>query len=139
MNEKSPIRIAAALITNEDGRVLLVRKQGSKYLIQPGGKIEAHEEPLSALRRELFEELGVEIVSGSDRYVGQFSAPAVHENGHIVIAEVFAVSVAGGISPKAEIAEFVWVDPAACDEFDVAPLTKHQIFRHLIPSLPPAA
>ncbi len=34
----SAIRIAAALITRADGRVLLVRKRGTALFLQPGGK-----------------------------------------------------------------------------------------------------
>ena len=51
------IRIAAAIILDSDGRVLLVRKRGSAFFMQPGGKHEPGESDLDALRRELREEL----------------------------------------------------------------------------------
>jgi hypothetical protein len=40
-NSENPIRIAAALIRRDDGRVLLVRKRATDSFMQPGGKIEA--------------------------------------------------------------------------------------------------
>ena len=42
------IRIAAALLIGPDGRTLLVRKRGTEAFMQPGGKIEAHEQPVHA-------------------------------------------------------------------------------------------
>ena len=47
------IRIAAALLIDPQGRTLLVRKRGTEAFMQPGGKIEAHEQPVQALVREL--------------------------------------------------------------------------------------
>ena len=35
---REPIRIVAALIRDEAGRVLLVRKRGTETFMQPGGK-----------------------------------------------------------------------------------------------------
>jgi 8-oxo-dGTP diphosphatase len=45
------IRIAAALIDDDMGRLLLVRKVGTQWFMQAGGKIEEGESPLSALKR----------------------------------------------------------------------------------------
>ena len=49
----SIIRIAAALLIGADGQTLLVRKRGTQAFMQPGGKIEAGEQPVHALAREL--------------------------------------------------------------------------------------
>ncbi|WP_342316415.1 NUDIX domain-containing protein [Lysobacter sp. FW306-1B-D06B] len=43
----SIIRIACAVILDDTGRMLLVRKHDSNHFIQPGGKIEASEQPRS--------------------------------------------------------------------------------------------
>ncbi|KUP92858.1 hypothetical protein TRIHO_23090 [Tritonibacter horizontis] len=55
------ICIAAAAILREDGAILLVRKRGTSAFMQPGGKIDGLETPVNALRRELFEELALDL------------------------------------------------------------------------------
>jgi len=40
------IRIVAAVVTDQSGRVLLVRKRRTIYFMQPGGKVEQRETPL---------------------------------------------------------------------------------------------
>ena len=59
------VEVAAAVITRPDGRFLLGQRPAGKvyagYWEFPGGKIEAGEAPLPALKRELHEELGIEI------------------------------------------------------------------------------
>jgi NUDIX domain len=52
----APIRIAAAVIRDRRGRLLLVRKRGTSAFMQPGGKIDATEPALAALAREVLEE-----------------------------------------------------------------------------------
>jgi 8-oxo-dGTP diphosphatase len=59
------VEVAAAVITRPDGCFLLGQRPAGKvyagYWEFPGGKIEAGEAPLPALKRELHEELGIEI------------------------------------------------------------------------------
>ena len=52
------IRVAAALIVDDGGRLLLVRKSGTSVFMQPGGKYEPGETGAQTLARELHEELG---------------------------------------------------------------------------------
>jgi len=121
------IRVAAALVVGEGGRVLLVRKRGTQAFMQPGGKIEPHEEPLAALVRELEEELGLAVAPSVPVYLKRCVAPAANEPGFAVDAEVFRLSVTGAVSPAAEIEEIAWVDPAAVPELPLAPLTRDHI------------
>ena len=59
------IDVAAAVVLQADGRVLLAERPHGKpwagYWEFPGGKIEAGERPADALARELHEELGIEV------------------------------------------------------------------------------
>jgi 8-oxo-dGTP pyrophosphatase MutT (NUDIX family) len=73
------IRIAAAIIRDDGGRLLLVRKRGTKAFMQAGGKIEPGELPAAALARELREELGIVVDAGAAFHLGSFSAPAANE------------------------------------------------------------
>ena len=70
----STIRIAAALLIGSDGQTLLVRKRGTQAFMQPGGKIDAGEQPAQALARELLEELNLRIDPDAAVYLGHFSA-----------------------------------------------------------------
>ncbi len=54
---KTTLHIAAACLFDEQGRLLLVRKRNTRFFMLPGGKREADEDALSALERELLEEL----------------------------------------------------------------------------------
>ncbi|MNJ23811.1 Phosphatase NudJ [compost metagenome] len=121
------IRIAAALLLDPQGRTLLVRKRGTQAFMQPGGKIEADEQPVSALARELFEELGLVIDPQEASYLGQFTAPAANEPGYVVQAELFQVHTALPVEPAAEIEEVVWVSARKPLTLELAPLTRDLI------------
>ncbi|HCN62637.1 MAG TPA: DNA mismatch repair protein MutT [Pseudomonas sp.] len=121
------IRIAAALLIEPNGQTLLVRKRGTQAFMQPGGKIDAGEQPAEALARELHEELGLIIEPTDAVYLGNFSAPAVNEPGYTVEAELFQVTIDEPVSPAAEIEEVRWIDPATDGDLILAPLTRDLI------------
>lgn len=121
------IRIAAALLIGDDGQTLLVRKRGTQAFMQPGGKIDAGEQPAEALARELFEELNLHIDPEAAAYLGHFSAPAANEPGCTVEAELFQVNIDVAVAPAAEIEEVRWIDPAGDGGLVLAPLTRDLI------------
>lgn len=128
MNTDKTIRIAAAIIIDEQDRMLLVRKRGTHFFMQPGGKIESSESPITALMRELSEELQIQISEQDTHFVGQFTDVAANEPGCTLIAEIFLVrAYAGTLAPAAEIEEIVWYHPAKDASLTLAPLTGKQI------------
>jgi 8-oxo-dGTP pyrophosphatase MutT (NUDIX family) len=107
-----------------------VRKTGTRAFMNPGGKPEPGESAAQALCRELAEEVGLAIRPDELTYLGRFRADAANEPGHLVEAEVFAVTVAeADVRPRLEIAEAVWVDPARAG-VELAPLAAD----HLLPA-----
>lgn len=117
------LRIAAAVIRDDGGRLLLVRKRGTSAFMQAGGKIEPGELPAAALARELREELGIAVDPAAAFHLGSFSAPAANEPGARVEAELFELPITGQPVPAAEIEEMIWLNPEAAAGIELAPLT----------------
>jgi 8-oxo-dGTP diphosphatase len=127
MTASRTIRIVAALIRDDAGRVLLVRKRGTSAFMQPGGKLDAGEDDVTALSREISEELGCLVVTDSVRSLGAFDAVAANEPGFRVQANVYRVDVTGEVSPRQEIDEAIWIDPASPPDIHLAPLTRDHV------------
>lgn len=123
--EPRRIHVSAAVITDEAGRLLLVRKSGTTAYMQPGGKPEPGESASQTLSRELAEELGIFVDAHELRPLGSFTAAAANEPGHLVVADVFAADI-GSQGPEvgAEIAELRWVTRADADHLEIAPLAR---------------
>ena len=125
--ETDAIKVVAALIRDEAGRVLLVRKRGTTAFMQPGGKRDPGEDDIAALARELVEELGCGLVRDTIQPLGEFDAVAANEPGRRVHACLYEVEVSGHIAPNREIDGTIWVDPAAPSDIPLAPLTRDHV------------
>jgi 8-oxo-dGTP diphosphatase len=119
------IRIVAGVVTDPEGRVLLVRKAGTTMFMLPGGKRCAGEDDLETLCREILEELGCGLAGAS--HLGRFEAPAANEPGATVEANLYRIELQGEPAPRAEIAELVWVDPKAVAAMPLAPLARDHV------------
>lgn len=129
------IHVSAAVIVDEAGRVLVVRKHGTTRFMQPGGKPEAGESAAQTLIRELHEELGLLLDEADLRPLGTFVSAAANEPGHRVVAEAFATSVdPASVTAQAELAELRWITPADVAMLPLAPLS----VEHLLPIAWPA-
>jgi len=121
------LSIATACLFDEQGRILLVRKRGTHYFMLPGGKAEAGETPLMTVKRELFEELAVELDDADLQWLGHFQAPAANEPGHWVDAQVFVGKANESVRAQAEIEETAWLDLTAPGSHRLAPLLRETI------------
>jgi 8-oxo-dGTP diphosphatase len=124
--------IVAAGVVIEDGRVLLAQRKPGAHLEGawelPGGKVEEGEDPREALRRELAEELGIDV------HVGEVVDVTFHRyeqaNKNILLLFFEATRAAGSPEPTAlDVAAFEWsdatgLDPARFPAGDVAVVAK---------------
>lgn len=66
------IRKSSALIIKNNKLLVVKKKNNSTHYILPGGKIESLETPLMALKRELNEEINLNIVVNDFDFLGTF-------------------------------------------------------------------
>jgi DNA polymerase III epsilon subunit-like protein/8-oxo-dGTP pyrophosphatase MutT (NUDIX family) len=121
------LRIAAAIVTDHDGRCLLVRKVGTSAFMQAGGTLEPGESAVDALARELREELDLELDESTAEYLGVFRAEAANEPHTVVSAAVFAVEASAQIEAHGEIEELLWIDQLEGIEVELAPLSRDEL------------
>ncbi len=96
----------AAVVTDDEGRVLVIqRRDNGKWQI-PGGILELDESPQAGARREVLEETGVQI--------DPYRLTGVYKNNAVgVVALVFRGVVIGGqAGPTEESAAVEWWEPA---------------------------
>lgn len=102
------IQVVVALVLNEQKQVLIARRQSGQHLAGfwefPGGKVEADESFASALVRELYEEVGIQVTSSDFLFEITHSYPAKH-----VQLLVHSVSSFSGAAFGSEGQEVKWV------------------------------
>ena len=107
------VNVVAALILNDEKRVLAVKCADSKFdggWEFPGGKIEPGESPQAALAREIAEELEVHISVEQLVYTVEMDYPAFH-----LSMQCFACRLLSGTLQLHEHTDFRWL---AADELD---------------------
>jgi 8-oxo-dGTP diphosphatase len=124
---KQPVKadfvVAAVVLRDADGRVLVVRKKGTSRFMLPGGKIETGETPAQAAIRELREEVGADLSPKLLTFLGDWTAPAANEPGLLVHGHIYEHPWVPSLAARAEIAEVSWLHPDEMrDREDLAPL-----------------
>lgn len=125
MPEKT--RVVAAVI-ERGGHLLLCRRPLGKRHAGlwefPGGKFLPGESALEAARRELTEELGVEVLAVGDRLL------AVADPGSSFLVEFHRVEIAGEPVPL-EHEALAWAAPGELTAYDLAP-SDQVLAEHLV-------
>ncbi len=117
---KPTVRVVAAVISDEQRRVLVTQRTAGKALAGqwefPGGKIEPGEPEAAALRRELQEELGVQVESARAVFALTHEYPERH-----VELSVWMVDEYSGVPRGLEGQPLRWERPAALRELPLLP------------------
>ena len=128
-----PIPTVGALVTGPCLRVLIVRTlkwRGSWGV--PGGKVEWGETLDSALRRELREEVGLELASVQFALLQEAVEDAqFHRPVHFMLINYYAFSTTTAVSPNHEIAEWAWVSPQQALDYPLNSFTRLLIQSYL--------
>jgi 8-oxo-dGTP diphosphatase len=123
------VKIGLAVV--RDGHLLLVRKRGSDTFILPGGKPENGEDDLTALSREIHEELGCALNPRETSFLGTFRDMAADLPNTEVVVKLYAGTLVGDPFPQAEIEQMIWFDPRGTGSEPVAPSLSNSILPYL--------
>ncbi|NAS32604.1 NUDIX domain-containing protein [Flavobacteriaceae bacterium R38] len=112
-----------AWIELKDQKILSTLSKGKDAYYIPGGKRETGESDTTALIREIKEELSVQLLPDSIKYVGTFQGQAHgHPNGVEVKMTCYAANYTGELKPDSEIEKIVWLSYSDLDK--VSPVDK---------------
>lgn len=96
----------------KDRKFLAVKEYEMDILLMPGGRVEENEKPEETLRRELKEEMDVNLISMKP--FGTFT-DRTHDNKDDLILETYFAEIQGNPTPNSEIEKFFWVDSKFTD------------------------
>lgn len=126
---KKAVRTAVvAVVKNSDGAVLLTKRAIPPYLgkwVMPGGKIDMGEPITAALKREVMEEVGLDVhVEG---LIDIFEiVPSDEHREHYVILYYLASPKSDGVVPnEGEISEVAWADQESLETMDLPDGTRY--------------
>ena len=121
----------AALIRDDDGRILLVQHVEGRWQL-PGGAVDPGERPAAAMQRECLEEAGITVVP--IRIAGVYGGPEytiTYANGDEAgwVVTVFEARIsAGDPSPSDDETQAVgWFRPDEIETLELAPSTRETV------------
>lgn len=120
---KQPIIVTAAIIKKDNLYLLAKRPNDGRHNQDrwefPGGKIEYGEEPRTCLKREIKEELGIDIeVKNIFDYSSFIYKDQNNEDKHILILAFECVALTKNIKLH-DIEDFIWATPNEFDKLDI--------------------
>jgi 8-oxo-dGTP diphosphatase len=114
------IHVVAAVIIDDDGKILVTQRgKGMKFEGKwefPGGKVHDGEEPKAALKREIQEELMLDIEVGEELLTWQYNYSFAQVN-----FTAFRARVTGGNLELVEHMASIWAKPEELESFDWVP------------------
>lgn len=131
MPSRRPVWIPVVTGLIRKGNLVLVGQRPEGYTLAgqwefPGGKIEAYETPEQALKRELQEELAIDVE------VGPLKFSSTHSYGEVSIILLFyEVHFWKGEPKPVHHTELKWVEPAKLKDLNI-PEANHRILPTLV-------
>jgi 8-oxo-dGTP diphosphatase len=114
------VRVVAGILLQDDGKVLIANRVQSRSMQAfwefPGGKIAEGEAPEAALKRELAEELGVDVVPGRHFHHIEHDYPDA-----AVVIDFYLVSEWRGDPAGCEGQQIRWVDRRHLHDHNLLP------------------
>ncbi|HZY46356.1 MAG TPA: NUDIX domain-containing protein [Candidatus Bathyarchaeia archaeon] len=129
-----PEPTVGALIVNGEGKILLAKshKWFDKYTL-PGGHIEVGETMAEAVKREVMEEVGLD-VDVRDMLLIQEAifAPEFYKKKHFIFIDFACESKSDRVKlDQTEIQDYIWVYPGAAYNLNLDSFTRKTIDRYL--------
>lgn len=122
--------VVAALITDSEGNVLIVKPDHKDGWIFPGGYVEVGESPSEAFRREVLAELGLEITGAKRLLSVDYRGNSEEYIMFIFDGGVFTGEMISSIKLPPRLLEFKFVSPE-----DAVHLLRSKSALRLIPTL----
>lgn len=115
------------VVLNENGAILVHRREDHPFWALPGGKLNLGESIPECLKREMFEETGLEVLPR--KLLGVFSSPeyvlSMKEMVFQPVLILFLCQVSGGeLTLNDESLEFAWLDEGNIADYETFPLVK---------------
>jgi len=133
INQPRPEAVVGPIIYNDQGEILLIKnsKFGDLWTI-PGGHVELNESAEKALRREIKEELGLELKNIEPIGFGEGINPKFfHKPKHFIYLNYLAELAGGQIKKTEEMTEYLWVDPEKMDNLKITESIRPMIAYYL--------
>ena len=122
----------AAGIIIKDRKAILTRSIGKNVFVPPGGKLEGSESQVTALIRELKEELGIDVTMEDLEFIDNYFAEAAGGSGKSLKMGVWMVKkYAGDMSPQSEIEEIAEVGSKLPEGMEVGSIFEHNVIPYL--------
>ncbi len=129
-----PEPTVGALIVNEQGKILLARshKWFDKYTL-PGGHIEVGESMVDAVKREVREEVGLDVEVVDMLLIQEaIFASEFYKKKHFIFIDFYCRSKDEQVKlDQKELQDYIWVYPGAAYNLKLDSFTRKTIDRHL--------